>query len=56
MPKSESFLKLEASVKGFYLGKKVPFQYRQRYGKVYGKKDVKSVSYAIAKSRKIRID
>ncbi|MFW6130032.1 MAG: hypothetical protein ACOC56_02535 [Atribacterota bacterium] len=56
MPKTKQFIKLEKAVKKQYLGKKVPVQFQKRYGKKYGLKDVKSVAYAIAKRRKIKID
>lgn len=56
MPKTKSFIKLEKAVKSEYLGKKVPSKYKKRYGKRYGTKDVKSLAYAIAKSKKIKID
>ena len=56
MPKTKQFGKLFRSVKRQYLGRPVPKQYQKRYGKVYGKKDVTGFSYAIAKSRGIRID
>ena len=56
MPTSKDFNKLLGNVKREYLGKPVPMQYQNRYGKTYGSKDVKSVAYAIAKSRGIKID
>ena len=49
MPKTKAFRKLERSVRKQYLGKPVPLRYRARYGKRYGARDVKSVSYAIAR-------
>jgi len=56
MPKTKDFIKLQKSVKKQYLGKKVPKQYRKRYGKRYDSKEVTGISYAIAKSRGIKID
>jgi len=56
MPKTKSFIKLEKSVRKQYLGKKVPKQYRKRYGKCYDLGEVKSIAYAIAKSKGIKID
>lgn len=55
MPETKSFIKLKEAVKGEYLGKKVPKKYQGRYGKVYGKKDVKSTAFAVAKSKHIKI-
>jgi len=56
MPKTRKFKKLFLSVKKQYLGKPVPKLYQKRYGKVYGRKDITGMSYAIAKSKGIRID
>ena len=56
MPKTKSFIKLQKSVKKQYLGKKVPPKYKDKYGKRYDSKEVKNISYAIAKSKGIRID
>jgi len=56
MPYTKDFLRLGKSVKKQYLGKSVPNKYQKRYGKRYGFSDVKSLSYAIAKSRGIKID
>lgn len=55
MPRTESFKKLMKNVRREYIGDKVPMKFRKRYGKVYGEKDVKSVAYAIAKSRGVKI-
>ena len=56
MPKTKDFTKLLSSVKKQYLGKKVPSKYQCQYGKRYDKEEVKSVSYAIARSKGIKID
>lgn len=56
MPHTKDFNKLFASVKNEYLGKKVKPKYQEKYGKTYDKKEVKSVAYAIAKSRGVKID
>lgn len=56
MPTTKSFKKLLGSVEDTYLGKEVPKQYQKRYGKKYDKSEIKSVGYAIAKSRGIKID
>lgn len=56
MPLTKDFKKLLGSMEGEYIGKKVPKQYQNRYGKTYDKKDVKSFSYAVAKSKGIKID
>ena len=55
MPETKQFIELKKAVKGEYLGKKVPRKYQGRYGKIYGKKDVKGLAFAIAKSKKISI-
>ena len=56
MPKTKDFIKLQKAVKKQYLGKVVPVKFRARYGKRYGPKDVRSMSYAVAKAKKIKID
>ena len=56
MPKTKEFLKLEKAVKKQYLGKSVPRKYQARYGKFYDKEEVEGISFAIAKSKGIRID
>ena len=55
MPQTKEFIKLKEVVKGEYFGKKVPKKYQGKYGKVYGLKHVKSLAFAIAKSKKIKI-
>lgn len=55
MPETKSFIKLKEAVKEQYLGKKVPKKYQHRYGKRYGKQDVKNVTFAIAKSKGIKV-
>jgi len=56
MPETKEFIKLKKAVKAEYFGKKVPKEYQKKYGKTYGLKDVKSLAFAIAKSKKIKID
>lgn len=56
MPHTKAFLKLEKAVKKQYLGKKVPPRFQKKYGKKYDKAEVKSVAFAIAKSKGIKID
>lgn len=56
MPKTKGFKKLISSVKDTYLGKSVPSKYQKKYGKRYDSSEVKSIAYAIAKSRGISID
>lgn len=56
MPKTKAFKKLENSVRETYLFKKVPLKWQNRYGKVYGAKDVESLAYAIARSKDIKIE
>jgi hypothetical protein len=56
MPKTDAFKSLFKNVKETYLGKSVPKKYQKLYGKKYDKEEIKSVSYAIAKSRGIKID
>jgi len=55
MPETEEFIKLKKEIKKRYLWKKVPKKYQKRYGRIYGLKDVKSLTFAIAKSKKIKI-
>ena len=40
--------KLIKAVTKFYAGKKVSPKYQSKYGKVYSKKEAKSVAYAVA--------
>lgn len=54
MPLSQKFLELKKNVKKEYLGKLVPKKYQSRYGKRYTKEGVKSLAYAIGKSRGFR--
>jgi len=56
MPKTKEFKKLFKSVKKQYLGKAVPKEYQFRYGKRYDPHEIESLSYAIAKAKKIKID
>lgn len=56
MPLTKDFIQLEKNVKKEYFGKKVPTKYQERYGKRYDKKDIVSFSYAIAKSKNIKIE
>ena len=56
MPYTKEFLELWDSVENTYLGKSVKKKYQKMYGKTYDKEEVKSVAFAIAKSRGIPID
>jgi len=56
MPLTKSFKKLKATLFREYLGKPVPSEYQKRYGKRYDKKDIEKLTYAIAKSKGIKID
>lgn len=56
MPYTESFKKLKGVMEDEYLGKHVPKQFQDRYGKTYDKEDIKSFAYAVARSRGIKID
>jgi len=56
MPHAAQFDKLMRNVKLEYLGKPVPLKYQNRYGKKYDIKEMKPLAFAIAKSRKMRID
>jgi len=56
MPFSNHFKKLLSSVEETYLGEKVPKKYRQRYGKIYNKKDIEPLSRAIATSKGIKVE
>lgn len=56
MPHTKDFKKILGSVKHTYLGKPVKAMYQNKYGKRYDSKEVKSVAYAIARSRGIATD
>lgn len=56
MTHTKEFNQLLASTRKQYLHKDVPAKYRNKYGKKYDSKEIKSVAYAIAKSRRIKID
>ena len=56
MPYTKSFLNLRKVVKKQYLGKPVPPRLQNKYGKRYGPKDVKGITYAIAIVSKVKID
>ena len=56
MPFTKQFKKLKANLFREYLGKPVPSEYQKRYGKRYDKKDIEKFAYAVAKSKKIKID
>ena len=56
MPHSQVFRELLKNLETEYNGKKVPKKYQKQYGKKYDKKETKSIAYAIAKSRGIKID
>ena len=56
MPYTSSFKDLFKNVKKQYLGKDVPLKYRKKWGKKYDEDEIKSLAYAIAKSRGIKID
>ena len=55
MPFTKGFKELLGAVKGQYLNEKVPKKYQDKYGKTYDSKEVKSVAFAIAKSKGIKI-
>ncbi len=56
MPFTKEFKELRERIKREYLGKPVPTRYMKRYGKKYNQKDILPLSYAIAKSRGVKID
>jgi HEPN domain-containing protein len=56
MPHTKAFRELLKNIEKEYVGNKVPPQYQKRYGKRYDKSEMKSLGYAIAKSRGIPID
>ena len=55
MPQTSDFKKLKRSLTNEYLGKKVPRQYQDRYGKRYDSSDINSFAYAVARSKGIKI-
>lgn len=56
MPYTKAFGKLLREMKKEYLGEEVPEKYRNKYGKMYNKKDVLSFAIATAKKKQIQID
>jgi hypothetical protein len=56
MPHSKVFRELLKNLEKEYLGKPVPKKYQKKFGKRYDKDEIKSLGYAVAKSRKIKID
>ncbi|GBE19369.1 hypothetical protein BMS3Abin17_00092 [archaeon BMS3Abin17] len=56
MPTTKDFKELFKNIKETYLGESVPLKYQKLYGKIYDKKEIKSVAIAIAKSRGIKIE
>ena len=56
MPYTKGFKELLENLEENYLGEPVPKKYQKKYGKRYDKKEIKSLGYAIAKSRGIKID
>lgn len=56
MPHTKAFNELMKAAKETYLGKPVPKKYQKKYGKFYDKGEVKSVAFAIAKAKGIKID
>jgi len=56
MPYTKGFKELLENLEETYLGEPVPKKYQKRYGKRYDKKEIKSLGYAIAKSRGIKTD
>jgi len=56
MPKSKQFKEILKNVRKTYLGKSVPLEYRNRYGKIYDKDEIESIAFAIAKKNRIKID
>jgi len=55
MPFTKGFKELLSSLEETYLGEKVPKQYQKKYGKMYDKKDIEKLGFAIAKSKGIKI-
>jgi HEPN domain-containing protein len=51
MPHSKKFTELLSNVKKEYTGKKVPFKYQKKYGKVYSEEEAKEIGFAIAAKR-----
>lgn len=56
MPYSKDFLKLLVNLESEYLGKPVPKQYQKKYGKIYDEDEIKSMGFAIARSKHIKIE
>ena len=56
MPYSNEFLQLLINLEKEYLGKPVEKQYQKRYGKIYDEDEIKSLGFAIARSKGIKIE
>jgi len=56
MPHSKVFKELLKNMESEYTGKKVPLKYQKKYGKMYQKKETKSIAFAVANSKGIKID
>lgn len=55
MPKTKAFKELTRNVRKTYLGKLVSPKYKKQYGKRYDSSEIDDISFAIAKSRGIKI-
>ena len=56
MPYTQKFRELKKNVKKTYLGKEVPPKWQSKYGKRYDPDEIKSISFAIAKKKGMKID
>ena len=56
MPLSKDFIKLEGRIEENYLGRPVPVRFQKEFGKIYNIKDIRPLTFKIAKSRGIQLE
>ena len=56
MPFTKEFKSLMKNLEEDKLGKPVPKEFQKKFGKTFDKKEIKSFSFAIAKSKGVRIE
>jgi len=56
MPKTLAFKKLKNALTSEYVGKIVPKEFQERYGKKYDEEEMEQFAYAVARSRGIRVE
>lgn len=56
MPFTKDFIKLERRIEENYLGRPVPTRFQKEFGKIYNIKEIRPLTFKIAKSRGIQIE